>query len=93
MDLRSSRILTLAAGVVFIFAAVALIFSRVIPGPHRPVDYLVIGTAATFVALLTLFVLLLKTSPVAHGAFHKRQKPKKQVQPGDQDTVRTSTSA
>jgi hypothetical protein len=88
-----SRIPALAAGVVFIFAAVALIFSRVIPGPHRPVDYLVIGTAATFVALLTLFVLLVKTSPAALRAFYRRNKPKQQVQPKDQDTIRTSTSA
>ena len=92
MELRLSRILTLAAGIIFIFAAVSLIFTQIIPGPHRPVDYLVIGTAATFVTLLTLFILLLKTSRIAHGAFHKAKNLKK-TPPAGQDTVRTSTSA
>jgi hypothetical protein len=30
------------------------------PGPHKPMDYLVIGAVATLLCLLALFVVLIK---------------------------------
>jgi len=70
-----SKILVLAAGVIVIFAAVAAILLQVIPGPHESTDYLVIGTLATFVSLLVLFVVLIKTWVKVPDLFgRKREK-------------------
>jgi len=39
------------------FAAAAFILMQVLPAPRTRIDYMVIGTVATFVSLLVLFVL------------------------------------
>ena len=75
MQSTLSKILVLAAGVIVIFAAVAAILLQVIPGPHESTDYLVIGTLATFVSLLVLFVVLIKTWVKVPDLFgRKREK-------------------
>ena len=56
------RTLGLAGALVFIFAAAAGIMVKVMPGPLKDSDYMVIGTVATMVSLLVLFVLLITTS-------------------------------
>jgi hypothetical protein len=40
---------------IAVFIAIGIGMIRLIPGPLRPTDYLVIGTLATFGALGTLF--------------------------------------
>ncbi len=50
--------LALVLGVVLEFAVVAGILLALVPAPRAPVDYLVIGTLATFVALGTVFGVL-----------------------------------
>jgi len=57
-----NRNLTLALGLVFVFIATVVILSVVMPGPHKPTDYLVIGGAATFLCLVLLFVALIMTA-------------------------------
>jgi hypothetical protein len=56
-----SRHVVLAIGLLFTFCAIAAILMVVMPGPHKPTDYLVIGAIATFICLLLLFFLLMKT--------------------------------
>ena len=73
MKPRAGRILLLALLVVAVFAVVALVMFRLIPAPHKDTDYLVIGTVATFVALLVLFVVLLKTWVKQPDVFFKRR--------------------
>lgn len=73
MNHRAGRILILALIIVATFASVALVMSRVIPTPHKDTDYLVIGTVATFVSLLVLFVVLLKTWVKQPDVFFKRR--------------------
>jgi len=68
------RTLSLALAVVFIFAAVAAIMLKVMPAPLKDSDYLIIGSVATMVSLLTLFVLVVVTSGKASGVFFKRRK-------------------
>jgi hypothetical protein len=68
------RIVGLAGALVFIFAAVAGIMLKVMPGPLKDSDYLVIGTVATMVSLLVLFVLLITTSGKRSNVFFKRRK-------------------
>lgn len=66
--------MALAGGMVFTFAAVAGVLWKVIPGPHRGTDYLVIGTLATFASLGVLFVVLIKTILRDPTALNKKPK-------------------
>jgi hypothetical protein len=68
------RILGRAGALVFIFAAVAGIMLKVMPAPLKDSDYLVIGTVATLVSMLALFVLLITTSGKKSNVFFKRRK-------------------
>ena len=56
------RTLSLALGMVLIFAVTVTILLVVMPGPHKPTDYLVIGCVATLLCLLLLFVVLINTA-------------------------------
>lgn len=85
------RILVLGSGILIVFAAVALVVSRLIPGTPSHTDYLVIGTAATFVSLITLFLTLIKTWVVYPNVFYSKRR--RRVSEADQPTGRTSTSA
>ena len=68
------RNLSLAAALIFIFVAVAGIMLKVMPAPLKDSDYLVIGTVATMVSLLALFLLLVTTSGKASNIFFKRRQ-------------------
>ena len=61
----------LVLGMVMIFAVTVAILLAVMPGPHKPTDYLVIGCVATLLCLLLLFVVLINTP--------KRHEPKPDV--------------
>jgi uncharacterized BrkB/YihY/UPF0761 family membrane protein len=63
----------LAVGLIFTFGAIAAILMVVMPGPHKPTDYLVIGAIATFICLLLLFFLMMKT--MQRPEDYKRRKP------------------
>lgn len=75
MGFRFGRAAVLAAGMVIVFAAVALILTRIIPPPRKETDYLVIGTLATFASLALLFVVLITTYMRDPSAMFKRKKP------------------
>ena len=55
-----SRTLALAALTVLVFAGTVAVLVNVMPGPHKPMDYLVIGAVATLLCLVLLFVVLIK---------------------------------
>jgi Na+/melibiose symporter-like transporter len=56
-----NRTTGLILGMVMIFAVTVAILLAVMPGPHKPTDYLVIGCVATLLCLLLLFVVLINT--------------------------------
>ena len=68
------RKLTMAAGILLVFAVTVLILLRVLPGPYRPADYLVIGTLATFVCILLAFIIGASTSEKGTDTFFKRKR-------------------
>jgi len=68
------KILVLILGLVFVFAAVAFILLQLIPGPHQRTDYLVIGTVATFVSLVVLFIVLINTWVKTPDLFGRRRE-------------------
>ena len=56
-----NRKLLLGAGMVLIFGATIGILLNVMPSPHKSTDYLVMGTIATLLCLVLLFVVLRTT--------------------------------
>jgi hypothetical protein len=58
-----NRTLPLAGITVLVFIVTVAILLFVLPGPHAPTDYLVIGAVATLLCLLLLYVLLVKFKP------------------------------
>jgi uncharacterized membrane protein len=68
------RTLALALAVVLMFAAVAVIMLKLMPAPLKDSDYLIIGSVATLVSLLALFVAVVTTSGQASSVFFKRRK-------------------
>lgn len=59
MEKRTSRLLTLGGGIVVLFVATIAILLKVIPEPHRNLDYLVIGAVATFLSMILLWVAMM----------------------------------
>jgi predicted outer membrane lipoprotein len=68
------RGLILGLGAACVFVVVAAILLRLMPGPLRESDYLVIGSVATLVSLLVLFLLLVSTTLKSSDIFFKRRK-------------------
>ena len=70
--MRRGLLLGLAAACVF--AVTAAVMVKLMPGPLRDSDYLVIGCVATLLALLALFGALVSTSMKSRDVFFKRRK-------------------
>ena len=68
------RAILLGLGAVCIFVVVSAIMIGFMPGPLKESDYVVIGSVATLVALLILFLVLVKTSMKTSEIFFKRRK-------------------
>ncbi len=68
------RGLMLALAGVCVFVVVAAILLKLMPEPLKESDYMVIGSVATLVALLVLFIVLLSTSMKSSDIFFKRRK-------------------
>ena len=57
-----NRNLLLALGMILIFIVTIGILFNVMPSPHRPTDYLVMGAIATLLCLLLLYFVLTRTT-------------------------------
>jgi hypothetical protein len=55
-----NRTITLSAVLLAVFAVTVAILLQVLPGPHKPTDYLVIGAVPTLLCIVIVFVLLIK---------------------------------
>jgi hypothetical protein len=69
------RGLTLGFAAACIFAVVAAAMFGLMPHPLRDSDFMLIGSVATLVALLVLFLAVLATSKPSDVLFKKRKKP------------------
>ncbi len=54
-----NRTLALVLVIAVAFVVTTLILSVILPGPHKPTDYLVMGGVATIVCLAILFYALI----------------------------------
>lgn len=68
------RAFVLALAVALVFTAVAAVMYKVMPSPLKDSDYLVIGSVATLVALLVLFLALISTTKSSNVFFKRRRK-------------------
>jgi hypothetical protein len=68
------QVLLLGFGAVLVFGAVAAIMVKLMPEPLGDSDYLVIGSVATLVSLLLLFLVLVSTRLKSKDVFFKRRK-------------------
>jgi hypothetical protein len=62
---------------VCVFAVAAAVMVAIMPSPLRDTDYLVIGSVATLVSLLVMFLALLATRLKSPDPFFKRRKKKR----------------
>ncbi len=75
MSSNLAKWVTLAGAGIIIFSVTVVLGLKVVPGPHKEMDYLVIGCVATLFSLTVLFAMLLATwmkSP--HPFFRRRLK-------------------
>jgi len=77
------RILIVLAGAGLVFAGVVAVLLQVIPGPHKQLDYLVIGSVATLAAMVALFLVLIGTWGRSSDVFSKRRKNAESGPPGE----------
>lgn len=59
---------------VCIFAIVAAVMLAVMPAPLKESDYMVVGTVATLVALLVMFLVVISITKSREVFFKKRRK-------------------
>ena len=67
----------LVLGGVCVFGVSALVMLRLMPGPLKDSDYLVIGSVATLVSLLVMFLVLIATRLKSPDLFFKKRKKKR----------------
>jgi hypothetical protein len=68
------RALLLGGSAVCVFVVVAAIMIKVMPTPLKASDYMVIGSVATLVALLVLFLVIASTTLKSRNVFYKRRR-------------------
>jgi ABC-type Fe3+-siderophore transport system permease subunit len=68
------RILTLVLAGFCIFTVVAAIMIKVMPSPLKESDFMVIGSVATLVALLVLFLVLVSTTMKSSNLFFRKRR-------------------
>jgi amino acid transporter len=62
---------------VCVFAVAAAVMIAIMPSPLKDSDYLVIGSIATLVSLLVMFIALLATRLKSPDPFFKKRKKKR----------------
>jgi high-affinity Fe2+/Pb2+ permease len=67
----------LILGGVCVFAIAATVMYEIMPGPPKALDSLVIGSIATLVALLVMFLVLIATRLKSPNPFFKKRKKRR----------------
>ena len=88
MPTSRGRVIGVVIACILVFAAVAAILIQILPKPLKPIDYMVVGSVATLISLVTVFFVLIVIWLRHPEVFSKRRKPP--VEP-PQETDRIST--
>ena len=67
----------LVFGGILVFAVAAAVMVAIMPSPLKDTDYLVIGSIATLVSLLVMFLTLLATRLKSPDALVKKRRKKR----------------
>ena len=70
------RQILLVLGGICVFGVSALVMTKVMPAPLKDSDYLVIGSVATLISLLVMFLILISTRMKSSDLFFKKRKKK-----------------
>ena len=68
-----ARLMALPAVFVCVFGASAMILMRVVPGPLKELDYMVIGTVSVMIGLLVVFLMVIRSAKSGDLFFKRRQ--------------------
>ena len=71
------RQIRLVLGGIFVFGVAAMVMLRLMPVPLKDTDYLVIGSVATLVSLLVMFLVLIATRLKTPDPFFKKRRKKR----------------
>ncbi|HYV64087.1 MAG TPA: hypothetical protein VE958_15500 [Bryobacteraceae bacterium] len=71
------RQILLVLGGVCVFGVAAAVMLAIMPAPLKDSDYLVIGSVATLVSLLVMFLVLVATRLKSPDLFFKKRKKKR----------------
>jgi hypothetical protein len=71
------RQILLVLGGICVFGVAAAIMVAIMPAPLKDADYLVIGSIATLVSLLAMFLVLIATRLKTPDPFFKKRKKKR----------------
>ena len=66
--------IALVIGLAILFPMTVLVLLRILPGPHKPTDFLVVGTLATFFCLAVLFLVNAATKGETKDTFYRKRK-------------------
>jgi hypothetical protein len=69
----SARLIALPALFVCVFGASAMILMRVVPGPLKELDYMVIGTVSVMIGLLVVFLMVIRSAKSGDLFFKRRE--------------------
>jgi len=67
----------LILGGICVFGVAAMVMLRLMPAPLKDTDYLVIGSVATLVSLLVMFLILIATRLKTPDPFFKKRRKKR----------------
>jgi len=67
----------LILGGICVFGVAAMVMLQLMPAPLKDTDYLVIGSVATLVSLLVMFLILIATRLKTPDPFFKKRRKKR----------------
>ena len=82
----SVRLFALPALFLCVFGASAAILTRLVPGPLKELDYMVIGTVAVMMGLLAVFAMVIRSAKSGDQLFGRKREPPPSATPKKKGT-------
>jgi hypothetical protein len=72
-NVGSARLFALPALFLCVFGASTMILMRVVPGPLKELDFMVIGTVSVMIGLLAVFLMVIRSARSGDLFFKRRE--------------------
>jgi hypothetical protein len=69
----TGRLLALPALFLCVFGASTMILMRIVPGPLKELDFMVIGTVSVMIGLLAVFFMVMRSAKTGDLFFKRRE--------------------